>query len=31
MVPNFRTLLPLDKLDDITEKYDRWLEKGAVK
>jgi hypothetical protein len=31
MHPNFRTMLPEDKLDAITQKYEQWLVNGAVK
>ena len=31
MSPNFRSLLPLDDLDRLTQKYDEYMEKGAVK
>lgn len=31
MNPSFRTMLPKEKLNDITYKYEQWLVNGAVK
>lgn len=31
MYPTFRTMLPKEKLDNITYKYEQWLVNGAVK
>lgn len=31
MYPTFRTMLPKEKLNDITYKYEQWLVNGAVK
>lgn len=31
MYPTFRTLLPKDRLEKMTENYERWLVSGAVK
>jgi hypothetical protein len=31
MHPTFRTMLPKEKLDQITHKYEQWLVNGAVK
>ena len=31
MHPHFRTMLPREKLDEITHKYEDWLVNGAVK
>ena len=31
MYPTFRTMLPKDKLEEITKRYENWLVNGAVK
>lgn len=31
MHPNFRTMLPKEKLNEITHRYEQWLVNGAVK